>query len=116
MPAELAVVVTLSHPLSAEDAAGVGLPAAPVDTGGSVTLTLTNAQRLITAGMTTINPNDKAAIEALFSAPTFILRGSAVANTYVGPELPADATPPYVWFQTGLGDGSGSTIWIEDGS
>lgn len=29
------------------------------------------------------------------------------------PTVPAGT--PYIWFQTGLGDGSGMTMWIEDG-
>lgn len=117
MPAELAVTVTLAHPLSAIDANDAGLPAVALNAGATVTLALSAAQRLVTAGMTTINPTDRAAIEALFNTPTFAYTTTARGNLYVGPQVPADATPPYVWFQTGLGpDGEGSTIWIEDGS
>ena len=67
-----------------------------------MTLALVHAQRLISAGMTTINPKDKAAIEALFSNPTLIGTAVRSAKVFVGSELPVDATPPYVWFQTGL--------------
>lgn len=44
--------------------------------------------------------------------------GSAVAagqNVFIGPDAPEDPPATYAWFETGLGDGSGFTLWIEDG-
>lgn len=31
---------------------------------------------------------------------------------HVGPDQPVDGTTPYVWLQTGLGDGTGYSLWI----
>jgi hypothetical protein len=40
-----------------------------------------------------------------------------VQRTYVGPAAPVDPEPgPWLWVQTGLGpNGSGTTVWVEDG-
>lgn len=40
-----------------------------------------------------------------------------VQNTFVQPTAPTvESGVPYAWFQTGLGaDGSGVTLWLEDG-
>lgn len=43
--------------------------------------------------------------------------GGAAQNVFVQPIVPTPQTPTYVWFQTGLGsDGTGITLWIEDGT
>lgn len=44
-----------------------------------------------------------------------VQNGIPVQNLFVGPTAPAFIMPG-MWVQTGLGDGSDFTIWIEDGS
>lgn len=42
--------------------------------------------------------------------------GSASGNVFVQPDAPVSAPPSYMWLQTGLGeDGTGMTLWVEDG-
>lgn len=43
--------------------------------------------------------------------------GAGVQNVFISPTAPVSpASPTYVWVQTGLGDGTDVTFWIEDGS
>lgn len=42
--------------------------------------------------------------------------GSGTQQVFVQPAQPVVAQGvSYIWFQTGLGDGSDMTMWIEDG-
>ena len=42
--------------------------------------------------------------------------GSGVQRVFAQAEQPTVAPGvPYIWFQTGLGDGNDMTMWIEDG-
>ena len=61
------VTVTLSNPLSADDAYELGLPLTSLETGTPVIVSSDSATRLITAGLTTINPTDSVTIDALLS-------------------------------------------------
>lgn len=51
-------------------------------------------------------------VENLNNIYTEIAPGSA--PLFVGPTTPTD-DGPYLWVQTGLGGGSGLTLWVEDG-
>ena len=43
-------------------------------------------------------------------------QGPAGPSTlFIGPDAPTPPGLPYLWIQTGLGDGSDFTIWFEDG-
>lgn len=43
--------------------------------------------------------------------------GSSTPQVYAGPQAPVVATgTAYIWWETGLGNGSGFTLWFEDGT
>lgn len=56
-------------------------------------------------------------IKAVRSEMAGIATGGGAQQVFVQDAAPSvTAGVPYLWFQTGLGDGSGLTLWIDDGS
>jgi len=106
------VVVTLAHPLQARDAVKVGLFEQDYAALTELTVTTDDALRLIYAGMTTINPTDTAAIEALLASAAVLVSPTTEVPTFVGPVAPTNPPGVYLWWQTG----TNLTLWIEDGT
>lgn len=112
----LTVQVTLAHPLTPAQSGDLGLAPQAYPQGTTFTIDAGAAKRLVYAGMTTISPADHAAIAALFGSATAGYGTATAAPVFVGPDAPENPPERYVWFQTGLGDGTGITMWIEDGT
>lgn len=116
--ADPTLTVTLAHPLSATQAGSLGLNAVSYRVETVLTIPVTVAMRLVYAGWTTINPQDRAAIDALLgNATPGAAADETTTTTFIGPTLPPNLPKRYAWWQTGLGaDGAGVTLWIEDGT
>jgi hypothetical protein len=111
------VTVRLAHPLPARSAASLGIAVREYQPDEDVTVPVPAARRLISAGLTTINPYDRVAVNAALAEPGVSGPSPDWLPVYIGPDEPPDDGRYGAWWQTGLGpDGTGVTLWIEDGT
>lgn len=113
---EAVVTVTLSNSLSATDAAALGITEARYYAAREeVVVPVSQVQRIIAAGYTTINPADREAIDALLGTAYALPEYPDPVPVYVNDIRPLGVTGKFVWFQTNVGAG-GIDIHVEDGS